>query len=236
MIELEDVGRIYNLGKVRVPALRNVTLNIRGGEFMALAGPSGSGKSTLLNLIGCMDKPSSGRILFDGVDVTRISLPRLADTRRQKIGFVFQTFNLLPVLSAFENVEYPLLFSGLSKAVRQKLVSEWLEKVGLSMQAGRRPDQLSGGQRQRVAIARAMVTAPRLILADEPTANLDSATGEEILKLLTEINMETGTTLVIATHDPKIFQRAGRRVQLRDGAVVTDDCAVLEPEPEFAQC
>lgn len=222
MIELTNVGKIYCLDKVRVPALQNVTINIGAEEFVALAGPSGSGKSTLLHLIGCMDKPSSGRIVLDGVDITKVSLAALADTRRQKIGFVFQTFNLLPVLTAFENVEYPLLVSGLSKAAIRDRVMMWLASVGLAEQAGRRPDQLSGGQRQRVAIARAMVTYPRVIIADEPTANLDSVTGEEIFQLLTRINAETGTTLVIATHDPRIFERAGRRIQLNDGGVTGD--------------
>jgi putative ABC transport system ATP-binding protein len=236
MIELTNAGKIYCLDKVRVPALQNVNLNIDAAEFVALAGPSGSGKSTLLHLIGCMDKPSSGRIVFDGVDITNVSLADLADTRRQKIGFVFQTFNLLPVLTAFENVEYPLLMSGLSKAAIRERAMMWLESVGLAEQAGRRPDQLSGGQRQRVAIARAMVTYPRVIIADEPTANLDSVTGEEIFQLLTRINSETGTTLVIATHDPRIFERARRRVLLNDGAISGDNSYDAKSSRELATC
>jgi len=223
VIALRGVRKCYRLGKVEVPALSGIDLEIQGGEFGALAGPSGSGKTTLLNLVGCLDKPTAGHILLDGADITETSLDRLADIRASKIGFIFQTFNLLPVLTAFENVEYPLLLSGVSRKERQERVHEWLYHVGLTGQATQRPDQLSGGQRQRVAIARAMVTRPVLVLADEPTANLDSETAAQILDLLSSINGETGVTFLFATHDPAIIARAHRRIRLRDGRIAADE-------------
>ncbi|RPJ56069.1 MAG: ABC transporter ATP-binding protein [Acidobacteria bacterium] len=223
VIALRGVRKCYRLGKVEVPALSGIDLEIQAGEFVALAGPSGSGKTTLLNLIGCLDKPTAGQILLDGGDITQTDLDRLADIRASKIGFIFQTFNLLPVLTAFENVEYPLLLSGVPRKQRQERVREWLKHVGLTGQAEQRPDQLSGGQRQRVAIARAMVTRPVLVLADEPTANLDSETAAQILDLLNEINRETGVTFLFATHDPAIISRAHRRIRLRDGRIAADE-------------
>jgi len=223
VIALRGVRKSYRLGKVEVPALWGLDLEIQGGEFVALAGPSGSGKTTLLNLVGCLDKPTAGQVLLDRVDVTNTSLDRLADIRSSKIGFIFQTFNLLPVLTAFENVEYPLLLSGVPRKERHQRVDEWLEHVGLTGQAEQRPDQLSGGQRQRVAIARAMVTRPVLVLADEPTANLDSETAAQILDLLGSINRETGVTFLFATHDPAIIARAHRRIRLRDGRIAGDE-------------
>jgi putative ABC transport system ATP-binding protein len=223
VIALKGVRKFYRLGKVEVPALSGIDLEIQGGEFVALAGPSGSGKTTLLNLVGCLDKPTAGRVLLDGADVTDTSLDRLADIRSSKIGFIFQTFNLLAVLTAFENVEYPLLLTGVPRKERHQRVNEWLEHVGLTGQAGQRPDQLSGGQRQRVAIARAMVTRPVLVLADEPTANLDSETAAQILDLLGSINGETGVTFLFATHDPAIIGRAHRRIRLRDGRIAADE-------------
>ncbi|MFB3904746.1 MAG: ABC transporter ATP-binding protein [Acidobacteriota bacterium] len=223
VIALRGVRKSYRLGKVEVPALAGIDLEIQGGELAALAGPSGSGKTTLLNLIGCLDKPTAGQILLDGVDITQTSLDGLADVRSSKIGFIFQTFNLLPVLTAFENVEYPLLLSGVPRKERHERVSEWLGHVGLSGQAGQRPDQLSGGQRQRVAIARAMVTCPVLVLADEPTANLDSETAAQILDLLATINRQTRATFLFATHDPAIIARAHRRIRLRDGRIAADE-------------
>jgi putative ABC transport system ATP-binding protein len=222
VVNLDSVSKSYRLGKVEVPALRSVDLEIEKGEFTALAGPSGSGKTTLLNLIGCLDKPTQGRIFLEGRDVTRTSLDKLADLRGARLGFIFQTFNLLPILTAFENVEYPLLLSGVARKERHQRVWNWLGHVGLGSQATQRPDQLSGGQRQRVALARAMVTEPVLVLADEPTANLDSETAAQILDLLSSINCETGATFLFATHDAAIIRRARRRIGLHDGHIVSD--------------
>src|SRR3954466_7873710 len=201
LIRLLAVTRTYSLGRVHVRALRGVSLDVDRGEFLALAGPSGSGKTTLLNLIGCIDKPDSGRILIDGVDVTSVPLHRLAATRRDTLGFIFQTFNLIPVLTAYENVEYPLLLQHVPAHQRRDRVHYWLDQVGLTEQARQRPDQLSGGQRQRVAIARAMAGEPKLVLAAEPTANLDSVTAGKILDLVEEINARTRCTFIFATHD-----------------------------------
>jgi putative ABC transport system ATP-binding protein len=214
--------RTYPLGRVKVRALTGVSLDVDRGDFLALAGPSGSGKTTLLNLIGCIDKPDSGRILIDGVDVTAVPLHRLAATRRDTLGFIFQTFNLIPVLTAYENVEYPLLLQHVPAAERRKRVLDWLEQVGLSDQARQRPDQLSGGQRQRVAIARAMAGQPKLVLADEPTANLDSVTAAKILDLLETLNARTGCTFIFATHDPALMSRARRCVRMHDGALANE--------------
>jgi len=199
-----------------VPALRGVSLAVEPGEFMAVAGPSGSGKSTLLNLIGCLDSPSSGRVFVDGQDVQSLDDDALSDLRAHKIGFIFQTFNLIPVLSALENVEFPLLFRGGKHAGRER-AQRALEEVGLQDFARHRPDELSGGQRQRVAVARALVTDPVIVLADEPTANLDSRTGEAIIDLMLEINRRDGTTFIFSTHDPKVMQHARRVVRLHDG-------------------
>ncbi|MEA2339493.1 MAG: putative transport system ATP-binding protein [Thermoanaerobaculia bacterium] len=222
LVRLLDVTRTYPLGRVNVRALTGVSLDIDRGDFLALAGPSGSGKTTLLNLIGCIDKPDSGRILIDGVDVTPVPLHRLAATRLHTLGFIFQTFNLIPVLTAYENVEYPLLLQHVPPAMRRKRVLDWLEQVGLSDQAKQRPDQLSGGQRQRVAIARAMAGQPKLVLADEPTANLDSVTAAKILDLLETLNARTGCTFIFATHDPALMSRAGRCIRMHDGALVAE--------------
>jgi putative ABC transport system ATP-binding protein len=222
LVRLLDVTRTYPLGRVNVRALTGVSLDIDRGDFLALAGPSGSGKTTLLNLIGCIDKPDSGRIVIDGVDVTRVPLHRLAATRRDTLGFIFQTFNLIPVLTAYENVEYPLLLQHVPAAARRKRVLDWLEQVGLSDQARQRPDQLSGGQRERVAIARAMAGQPKLVLADEPTANLDSVTAAKILDLVEDINARTRCTFIFATHDPALMSRARRCVRMHDGALVNE--------------
>jgi putative ABC transport system ATP-binding protein len=222
LVRLLDVTRTYPLGRVKVRALSGVSLDAAPGDFLALAGPSGSGKTTLLNLIGCIDKPDSGRILIDGVDVTPVPLHRLASTRRDTLGFIFQTFNLIPVLTAYENVEYPLLLQHVPAAERRRRVLDWLEQVGLSDQARQRPDQLSGGQRQRVAIARAMAGQPKLVLADEPTANLDSVTAAKILDLIEEINVRTRCTFIFATHDPALMSRARRCVRMHDGALITE--------------
>ena len=219
LLHLEQVTKSYRLGRVLVRAVDGVTLDVARGDFLALAGPSGSGKTTLLNLIGSIDKPDAGRIVLDGVDITATPLHRLAATRRESIGFVFQTFNLLPVLTAWENVEYPLLLRGIGRRERHELVQHWLEQTGIRAQATQRPDQLSGGQRQRVAIARAMAGGPKLVIADEPTANLDSDTASRILDLLAEINRTTGTTFVFSTHDSALIGRARTVVRVRDGRV-----------------
>ncbi len=220
LIRVERVTKQYRLGKQWVPALIDVSLDIEEGVFLAIAGPSGSGKSTLLNLIGCIDTPTRGRIVIDGVDTTGRTPDALADLRARAIGFVFQTFNLFPVLSAQENVEYPLLQAReIDAGERRKRVAEVLERVHLSSHARHRPNELSGGQRQRVAIARALVTRPRIILADEPTANLDSKTGEGILELMKDINRTQGTTFVFSTHDKKVIAKADRLVRNADGRI-----------------
>jgi len=220
LIRVENVSKQYRLGHQWVPALTDVTLAIEDGVFLAIAGPSGSGKSTLLNLIGCIDTATSGRLVIDGKDISGQSPNELADLRARTIGFVFQTFNLLPVLSAEENVEYPLIqFRELGRAERRRRVAAMLALVGLASHARHRPNELSGGQRQRVAIARALVTRPRIILADEPTANLDSKTGDGILDLMKEINRVYSTTFVFSTHDKKVIAKADRLVRIEDGRI-----------------
>jgi putative ABC transport system ATP-binding protein len=215
-VKTEDVTKDYQLGRTTVSALRGVSLSVEAGEFMAVAGPSGSGKSTLLNLIGCLDHPTSGRVLIAGQDVKALDDNALTDLRAHRIGFIFQTFNLIPVLSALENVEFPLLFRGGVAKPRER-ARRALAEVGLADCAGQRPDELSGGQRQRVAVARALVTDPVIVLADEPTANLDSKTGEAIIDLMLEINRRDGTTFIFSTHDPKVMGHARRVVRLADG-------------------
>jgi putative ABC transport system ATP-binding protein len=220
LIRVDRVSKAYRLGKQSVAALTDVSLDIDEGVFLAIAGPSGSGKSTLLNLIGCIDTPSKGRIVIDGVDTSGRSPDALADLRARAIGFIFQTFNLFPVLSAQENVEYPLLQrADIDAGERRRRVAEVLERVHLASHARHRPNELSGGQRQRVAIARALVTRPRIILADEPTANLDSKTGEGILALMKDINRDQGTTFVFSTHDKKVIAKADRLVRIADGRI-----------------
>ena len=220
IVQVENVFKRYRLGEQDVTALTDVTLSIEPGVFLAIAGPSGSGKSTLLNIIGCIDTPSSGRVIVDGKDVSGQTPDALADLRARTIGFIFQTFNLLPVLSAEENVEYPLLqLPELSKAERHKRVKHYLSMVGLRKFASHRPNQLSGGQRQRVAIARALATHSKVVLADEPTANLDRKTGESILRLMKKINRESGTTFVFSTHDRHVMNMADRLVRVEDGEI-----------------
>jgi putative ABC transport system ATP-binding protein len=220
LVQVENVSKDYRLGEQNVVALKDVTLNIAEGVFMAIAGPSGSGKSTLLNLIGCIDTPTSGRILIDGEEVSGRTPDQLADLRARSIGFIFQTFNLLPVLSAEENVEYPLLqFPELTKDERRERVAYYLKVVQLTRYARHRPNQLSGGQRQRVAIARALATKPKIVLADEPTANLDHKTGEGILDLMKEINRVFNTTFIFSTHDRKVMSKADRLVRIEDGQI-----------------
>jgi putative ABC transport system ATP-binding protein len=220
LVRVENVSKEYLLGEQRVTALRDVSMNIEEGVFLAIAGPSGSGKSTLLNLIGCIDAPTSGRVFIAGEDVSGRTPDQLADLRARTIGFVFQTFNLLPVLSAAENVEYPLLqLPELTKQERLGRVARFLKLVQLSKYAHHRPNQLSGGQRQRVAIARALATKPKIVLADEPTANLDHKTGEGILQLMKDINSSLGTTFVFSTHDKKVMAKADRLVRIEDGQI-----------------
>jgi len=220
VVIVEDVSKQYALGKQTVTALQHVSMSVAKGEFMALAGPSGSGKSTLLNMIGCIDTPTSGRISIEGIDVSGKSPDELADLRLDTLGFVFQTFNLLPVLSAWENVEYPLLQKrDLDKDERHKRIEHYLKVVGLEQHAHHRPNELSGGQRQRVAIARALATHPRIVLADEPTANLDHKTGEDILRLMKQLNHEEGTTFIFSTHDARVMEMADRVIELADGRI-----------------
>ena len=220
LIRVDKVSKEYRLGEQTVVALHNVSLSIEEGVFLAIAGPSGSGKSTLLNLIGCIDTPTRGRVFIDGRDTSGRTPDELAELRARTIGFIFQTFNLLPVLSAEENVEYPLLqFKELDKAERRARVSRHLNVVKLGKFARHRPSELSGGQRQRVAIARALATQPKIILADEPTANLDSRTGAGILDLMKEINRSMQTTFVFSTHDKKVVAKADRLVRMEDGRV-----------------
>jgi putative ABC transport system ATP-binding protein len=221
VVRIEGVSKDYRLDAQQVHALKNVHLTVAEGEFMAIAGPSGSGKTTLLNLIGCIDTATTGSIWIDGNDVSGQSPDRLADLRARTIGFIFQTFNLLPVLSAAENVEYPLYnLKEIGKVERSERVRHYLQVVGLEAYAHHRPSQLSGGQRQRVAIARALATRPKIVLADEPTANLDHKTGEGILALMKEINRDAGVTFVFSTHDAKVIALADRVVYVNDGELV----------------
>ena len=220
LIRVENVSKQYRLDGQLVPALQGVNLNIEEGVFLAIAGPSGSGKSTLLNLIGCIDTPTTGKIFIDGLDISGRTPDELADLRARTIGFIFQTFNLLPVLSAEENVEYPLLqFKEIDRNERRERVARFLDVVKLGKFARHRPSELSGGQRQRVAVARALATHPKIILADKPTANLDSRTGAGILELMKEINRSSKTTFVFSTHDKKVIAKADRLVRIEDGRI-----------------
>ena len=220
VVATHDLHKQYRLGKTTVEAIRGITLAVSRGEFFAIAGPSGSGKTTLLNLIGCLDSPSSGEIEIEGEAVGKLKPSAHADLRARKIGFIFQTFNLIPVLTAYENVEYPLLL-GQRTADRRSRVETVLTQVGLADRARHRPTELSGGQQQRVAVARALVTDPAIVLADEPTANLDSKTGQEIIELMHRLNRERGTTFIFSTHDPRIMKAADRVVEISDGRLLT---------------
>jgi putative ABC transport system ATP-binding protein len=222
IIALTDVHKIYDTGAVQVPALCGVDLSVLSGEFVAIMGASGSGKSTLMNIIGCLDRPTSGTYLFDGQDVSRLSRQELAHIRNRKIGFVFQGFNLLKRHSAVENVEMPLLYAGISARQRRRRALEMLARVGLQDRADHMPNQLSGGQQQRAAIARALVNQPQLILADEPTGNLDSRTGAEILAEFQRLHREQGQNIIMVTHDPAIAAHAARLVTVRDGLIESD--------------
>jgi putative ABC transport system ATP-binding protein len=220
MITLENIVKVYRMGEVQVAALRGVSLHIRQGEMVAIMGPSGSGKSTLMNIIGCLDAPTSGKYLLDGEDVSRLSDNQLATARNQKIGFVFQTYNLLPRLTALANVELPLLYGNGKDRRRRSL--EALERVGLKDRVRHHPMELSGGQQQRVGIARALVKRPALVLADEPTGNLDTRSSDEIMKILQELNRQEGLTVIIVTHERDIAACTGRVLSMRDGVIVTD--------------
>jgi putative ABC transport system ATP-binding protein len=217
--KIENVTRNFMIGKVETQALRGVSLSIHSGEFTALVGPSGSGKTTLLQLIGCLDQPTSGHVYINGKDVSKLNRNQRADMRRGTIGFIFQFFALIPTLSAYENIEMPLLLNGHNASERRARITELLAAVDLSDRAHHRPDQLSGGEQQRVAIARALAPKPTLILADEPTANLDTANGKQVMEIMTRLNQETGVTFIFATHDPRVIQYARRVVTLRDGLI-----------------
>ena len=221
--KITDATRTYKIGEVETKALRGVDLSITDGEFTALVGPSGSGKTTLLQLIGLLDQPTSGSVFINGQDATNLNRNQRADLRKSAIGFVFQFFALIPTLTAYENVEMPLLLNGTKPADRKKRANEMLEAVGLVDRANHRPDQLSGGQQQRVAVARALATNPKLILADEPTANLDSENGKQVMDIMQRLNKETGVTFVFATHDPRVISYAQRVVTLEDGLITKDN-------------
>ena len=220
-IVVQDVTKDYALGKTTVRALRGISLEIHHGDFIALVGPSGSGKTTLLNLIGCLDTPTTGTVLFEGEDISLLTKNKLADIRNEKIGFVFQHFNLIPVLTAYENVEFPLLLKKMDKDERTKRITSVLQKVGLHDKMGRKPFELSGGEQQRVATARALAGGPDIVLADEPTGDLDSEMGSTVIQLFKELNKE-GTTFVFSTHDPAIMEYASRIIHLRDGKIVNE--------------
>jgi putative ABC transport system ATP-binding protein len=220
IISVRDVSKHYLLGKTHVHALRSVSLGVEKGEFLSIAGPSGSGKTTLLNLIGCVDTPTSGTVMVDSQDTSQLSERALTDLRLHRIGFIFQSFNLVAVLDVFQNVEFPLLLQGgLSSRQRSERVLGLLEAVGIREYARHRPSELSGGQRQRVAVARALVTRPALVLADEPTANLDSQTGQNIIDLMRDMNRRDGTTFVFSTHDPKVMAHASAIIRIADGQI-----------------
>ncbi|HWJ02848.1 MAG TPA: ABC transporter ATP-binding protein [Verrucomicrobiae bacterium] len=221
VISLRGINKTYNLGKVSVSALHKVELDIYPGEFVAIMGPSGSGKSTMMNILGCLDRPSQGSYLLDGQEVANLANPELAKIRNRRIGFVFQTFNLLPRLTVLRNVELPMLYAGLAPAKRREKALSALNRVGLGDRVDHKPNEISGGQKQRVAIARALVNSPSIILADEPTGNLDTRSGEEIMAIFQELNRE-GVTIVLVTHEPDIALHAQRIVNFRDGRLVGD--------------
>ena len=222
IVEVRDLSRRYMQGSIAVDALRGVDLDIEAGEFTALMGSSGSGKTTLLNLVGALDAPTSGRVVVDGQEVTSMGDAELSDLRLRRIGFIFQSYNLIPVLSAVENAEFVLMLQGVPLAGRRERVMETLAAVGLSGMEHRRPAELSGGQQQRVAVARAIAARPALVLADEPTANLDSRTGAELIELMRQLNETRGVTFVFATHDPKVMEAARRVVWMEDGKIKED--------------
>ncbi len=220
-LEIQNVSKTYRMGSSTVEALKDVSLEMRDNEYLAIMGPSGSGKSTMMNILGCLDSPSSGSYIFEGQDISKLDDDNLAEIRNQKIGFVFQTFNLLPRANVFQNVELPMVYSGFSTSLRKKLAEEAIEKVGLTDRMKHKPSELSGGQRQRVAIARALVNNPSIILADEPTGNLDSSTGEEIMIIFDQLH-QSGNTIVLVTHENNIAEHANRIIKLKDGMIESD--------------
>ena len=222
LIDIKDIVKIYEIGTVKVDALREVSLEIRDNEYLAIMGPSGSGKSTLMNILGCLDTPTSGAYSFGDQAVSEMNDNQLAEIRNREIGFVFQTFNLLPRATALHNVELPLIYNGTPSTKRKKQAKEALEKVGLADRMNHKPNELSGGQRQRVAIARALVNNPKIILADEPTGNLDTRTGEEIMEIFEDIH-EGGNTIILVTHEEYIAEHTNRIVRLRDGLIERDE-------------
>jgi putative ABC transport system ATP-binding protein len=224
VIRMEQIRKVYDTGKVKVEALRGLDLLIGKGEFVAIVGPSGSGKSTLMNLVGCLDTPTSGSYLLGGTSVGTLDRNQLAEVRNKRVGFVFQSFNLLPQITAFENVEMPMLFGQVGKRQRQERVKELLNRVGLADRAEHRPTELSGGQMQRVAIARALAMDPDVLLADEPTGNLDTSSGGDIMGIFEDLWTQ-GRTVLVITHDPALAKRAGRVVEVRDGIIVSDTAA-----------
>jgi putative ABC transport system ATP-binding protein len=225
IVELREVTKSYRQGAVEVPALRGLTLAIQKGEFTAICGPSGSGKTTMLNLVGALDAPTSGSVAVEGRDLGPLSRRELSHLRRDRIGFVFQAYNLMPVLSAYENAEIVLSLQGVEASARRQRVMGLLAAVGLEGMESRRPDELSGGQQQRVAIARAIASNPAVVLADEPTANVDSETAEKLLDIMQQLNRERGVTFLFSTHDPRVMERARRVVRIVDGRVERDDSA-----------
>jgi putative ABC transport system ATP-binding protein len=220
-IVIRDLVKKYKMGLQEVQALRGISVEVDKNEYLAIMGPSGSGKSTMMNVLGCLDTPTSGTYELEGVDVSRLNDDRLAEIRNQKIGFVFQTFNLLPRADVFHNVELPMIYSGISSSKRKRMAEEAIDRVGLSDRMKHKPSELSGGQRQRVAIARALVNNPSIILADEPTGNLDSATGEEIMEIFDQLN-DAGNTIILVTHETDIAAHANRILKLKDGLVESD--------------
>ena len=233
VIDIENITKVYVMGEETVHALRGVSLQIRRNEYIAIMGPSGSGKSTLMNMLGCLDTPSSGRYFFNGKDVSAMDDDELATIRNHEIGFVFQTFNLLPRSTSLRNVELPLIYAGLDPESREEKAANSLREVGLGDRLHHKPNELSGGQRQRVAIARALVNDPSIILADEPTGNLDSKTGEEIMQLLENL-YQNGNTIILVTHEPDIARHARRTVFLRDGLIESDEPVSHEDEESLA--
>lgn len=232
VIELQDVWKIYKMGAQEVPALRGLTLKIRHGEFVSIMGPSGSGKSTAMNMIGCLDVPTSGKVFLEGEDISRLSESDLAQIRGKKIGFIFQTFNLMPGLSALENVMLPMIFQGVGRDERERRAKELLEMVDLGNRMDHKPTELSGGQQQRVAIARSLANKPEVILADEPTGNLDSKTGIEVMKMLCRLHREENKTIVMVTHDPDIAKWSERSIHIKDGKILSDELNTDRITPE----